>query len=767
MKKCILVSALLVMPFTVKAQISGTVCDESRKPVGFANVIVLDADTAFVSGEITDENGTFKFKNKIPKAKFLKLSAVGYETDTVAINPGADGDVGTLTLFSKNVSLEGITVKGHRPTQRLSKDGIITQVKGSELETVGNAMDVMGLLPGVRREENEVTVFGKGNPEIYVNGRRLADNNELLRLSSKEIENVEVINNPGSKYGAEVKSVILVSTVKKQGDGWSGAAQAVTKAAHSWSPSGNADFNYRKNGIDIFGSFAFDYSNLYQKQRNRTYMEAGRSFYRLNSGITIRPTMANYVANGGFNWQINPKHVLGARYEFKATPYSRSKWTTDESVTKDEKPVDVIKYKTRYKRYNSPLNSLNMYYIGKFNRFTLTMNNDYYSNRNRVEQDIDESSLAGESAVNSLNRIKSSMFASKGVLEYAFGKGTAEWGYEYTLTDRTDRYFYYGDLLPDADDNIKEWSIAGFGNVRIPLGALEVAGGLRYEHTVSDYYKGGEFVPGQSRKYDRLFPNVSIAMPVKDVNLTLSYTAKTVRPHYSQLSSNIQYDDRFTYEKGNPLLQPELNHDVTLEGMYKWIYVALSYQYVKDAIVNIVEPYGGENPVNLMTCKNLDNMSRYSALLSLSPKISRWSPRLQLVLMGQELEQQAFGKRRFDNPLLFVDFYNSVSLGKGFVATGDVICHTLGDMDMVTLKPSWQVDFGVTKTCGNWYFQLKATDLFKTARNSMVTYGRSMKLDKWNYSDSQAVRLTVRYAFNITESKYKGSGAGQSEKERL
>lgn len=247
----------------------------------------------------------------------------------------------------------------------------------------------------------------------------------------------------------------------------------------------------------------------------------------------------------------------------------------------------------------------------------------------------------------------------------------------------------------------------------------------------------------------------------------MSYTAKTVRPHYSQLSSNIQYDDRFTYETGNPLLQPELNHDVTLEGMYKWIYVVLSYQYVKDAIVNIVEPYGGENPVNLMTCKNLDNMSRYSALLSLSPKISRWSPRLQLVLMGQELEQQAFGKRRFDNPLLFVDFYNSVSLGKGFVATGDVICHTSGDMDMVMLKPSWQVDLGVTKTCGNWYFQLKATDLFKTARNSMVTYGRSMKLDKWNYSDSQAVRLTVRYAFNITESKYKGSGAGQSEKERL
>lgn len=49
----------------------------------------------------------------------------------------------------------------------------------------------------------------------------------------------------------------------------------------------------------------------------------------------------------------------------------------------------------------------------------------------------------------------------------------------------------------------------------------------------------------------------------------------------------------------------------------------------------------------------------------------------------------------------------------------------------------------------------------------MITYGTQMKLDKWNYSDSQAVRLTIRYAFNSTMSKYKGRGAGQSEKNRL
>ena len=96
-----------------------------------------------------------------------------------------------------------------------------------------------------------------------------------------------------------------------------------------------------------------------------------------------------------------------------------------------------------------------------------------------------------------------------------------------------------------------------------------------------------------------------------------------------------------------------------------------------------------------------------------------------------------------------------------------MLYHTAGDMDVVTLKPSWQINLGVAKIIGNWFFQLSATDIFKTARNSMITYGTQMKLDKWNYSDSQAVRFTIRYAFNSTMSKYKGRGAGQSEKNRL
>ena len=87
----------------------------------------------------------------------------------------------------------------------------------------------------------------------------------------------------------------------------------------------------------------------------------------------------------------------------------------------------------------------------------------------------------------------------------------------------------------------------------------------------------------QSRLYDNVFPNVALSMPIGKTQMSLSYTAKTSRPSFYQLRSDLQYDDRFTYEGGNPLLKPSFNHDLTYQFGYKFIQASLNYQYIKDA----------------------------------------------------------------------------------------------------------------------------------------------------------------------------------------
>ena len=110
---------------------------------------------------------------------------------------------------------------------------------------------------------------------------------------------------------------------------------------------------------------------------------------------------------------------MGAKYEFRGTPYNHSNWTTNETIELNGTLDDKIDYYTYWKRKDMPTNILNMYYIGEYGDWTLTVNNDYYSSRNKAEQEIDEVSLSeGESTISSLNHIHSSMFASKSVLDY-------------------------------------------------------------------------------------------------------------------------------------------------------------------------------------------------------------------------------------------------------------------------------------------------------------------------------------------------------------
>ena len=49
------------------------------------------------------------------------------------------------------------------------------------------------------------------------------------------------------------------------------------------------------------------------------------------------------------------------------------------------------------------------------------------------------------------------------------------------------------------------------------------------------------------------------------------------------------YINRYTYEGGNPFLLPSLSHNITLGTTYKWVYLSAGYQYVKDAIISLVE----------------------------------------------------------------------------------------------------------------------------------------------------------------------------------
>ena len=132
----------------------------------------------------------------------------------------AENDSISLDSIGSYYELEEIVVKGTLPNTRMKGDALVTKISGSTLEKAGTAADVLRKVPGMIKKGDGLEVIGRGTPIYYINGRRVQDTDELKRLMSDDIADVEVITNPGAKYDATVSAVVRIKTKKRQGDGF-------------------------------------------------------------------------------------------------------------------------------------------------------------------------------------------------------------------------------------------------------------------------------------------------------------------------------------------------------------------------------------------------------------------------------------------------------------------------------------------------------------------------------------------------------------------
>ena len=73
------------------------------------------------------------------------------------------------------VELGEVVVKATRPSTTMKGNALVTNVEGSSLAIAGTANDVLVRVPMVVDNGGSIEVFGKGSPEIYINGRKVND----------------------------------------------------------------------------------------------------------------------------------------------------------------------------------------------------------------------------------------------------------------------------------------------------------------------------------------------------------------------------------------------------------------------------------------------------------------------------------------------------------------------------------------------------------------------------------------------------------------
>ena len=763
----ILLMALVTVMTASGATFTGKVVDELGEPAAFANVVLLNAsDSAFVSGTVTDADGAFTLTGN-SACPIIKVSYLGYKT---MVLDGVQPDLGIITLEPESTQLGEVVIKGERPEFKLTGEGLKTDVENTLLSKVGTAKAVLQNLPGVQQTKDGIEVFGKGAPLIYVNGRKLQSNTELDQISSEDIKSVELITNPGAKYDATVNAVILIKTKRPQGEGFSFNTQASYYLSKGPDLALGTNWNYRHKGLDVFGSVWYN-DDRYIQNDDVILDVKGDTVWHMDQVMDVKNHSNSLYTSIGANYIFNDSHSAGFRYDTKAYFLDRTRGTFTADVTANGQFYDHLDndiYESS--KHNMP-HTLNVYYSGQVGGTSIDFNSDYVFYKDRKWQFNDEVSQEQYSRiVTSQSVTRNQLCATKLVLSWMLWGGNLQVGTEFDHTRRNDDYINPEQIVPTVYTEQRENNYILFAEYARPLPFGQMMLGLRNENVTTDYYNQGVRIAEQSRNYHHLFPSVGLMAQAGQVQLMANYSAKIKRPYYHELKSSVTYANRFTWESGNPLLKPAIRHNASLMAMYRWVTLMLEYKHTDDIIVYVGKEVPGNESVSWLYHENVDNEDALQLVLTLAPRFGLYQPSLTMGFVKEWMKiPSPTGVVSPERPIYFVQFNNNFRLSPTLTASADFMFTSKGDQENVSLTRATSVlDLSLTKTFLNDRLSVKVggTNLLNSQEHVSLRFGKR-SLYQQNRRDTRQVELTVRYKFNAAQSKYKGTGAGDSEKERL
>lgn len=752
--------------------IKGKIVDEKGEPLAFANVVLLNRqDSAFVKGVVSGEDGHFAIDSACNNG-IIKVTSVGYKT---AWKDCTGENAGVIKMVANSKVLGEVVVKSSLPKTILKNGGMTTTVAGSVLERAGTMEHLLDRIPNVSAQNGNINVFGRGEPIIYINGRQMRDRSELDRLSSDNIKSVEVISNPGARYAASTKAVIRITTKKIRGDGFGFDATTEGSYDEKKNAGGYARLNlyYRRNGLEL-GAYAYGSKQSSPDEKDLQQMTYLDKTLNQQDRTRWKNKTETFSSRLNASYQFDDNNSLGASISFLRNPKLQTDGKTEGSVLRDEVLTETnTSIRSEFGQNNNW--SSNIYYVGKVGKLGIDFNTDWFwskgNNKNNIDEHYQEvNSEIQNQLVSSTTSKYNRLIASKMVLSYPLLGGDLSVGGEYSFTNRNTNYAIIPNTLADnVIDRIKEGMASAFVTYNREFGKLNMEAGLRYENVDFKYYDDGQYMAEQSKTYGEWFPSLSLSMPIGNVQMQLSYAADINRPNYWVLRSGVQYSNHYTYETGNPFLVSEISRNTSYDLAYKWLTFNLTYEHVSDPIYQTVEMYKDNTTIGLMRMINGKSYNNVTSTLNLQPTFGIWHPMLSAMVEKQWFELETRDGRYLNKPVAMFRFNNTFDTKWAMFSVMMTYITKGYEENHYIYKPMFNTDLsiykGFMKDCLT--LQLYVNDVFGTNDSHIIGKYGKLKETIFDEFSTSKISLTVRYKFNTTRSKYKGTGAGDSQKNRM
>lgn len=759
---------------------SGKVTDDKGELLPYVAVAIFKTvDSTYVKGAATDMDG--KFDILLPNGNYYaKLSFLSFENKIIRnieiTNKAVE--MKKIVMKSSSLSLDEFQVVEKKKLMEIDLDKRVFNVDKDITNQGKDATEILGNVPSVNVDiDGNVSLRGSENVRILINGKPsgltgMSTSQALKQLQGSQIEKIEVITNPSSRYDAEGEVGIINIILKNdKRDGINGSVNVDVGYPSNY--GGGFNLNVKRKKTNVFFGYGINYRESPGTNRSsQQFTYADTSFSYKSFSKTERSTINNnfrlggsydfndnntLTISGGFNVGDADNRMTLSYSDFNELDVPTQKVNRLEIEDKDLSSHDVsLNYRKTFKQKDR-LFTIDAQRSGAkdFEKSTIDQTNTVVSTENFTQRVF--------------NNEKSQNWLFQADYVQPIKQGKFETGLKSTLRNVTNPYAVgeFNDVtmryeaLPQFHDDMEynENIYAAYMMFGNKVKKFSYQLGVRGEFSdVSTELKTTNQV--NKRDYFNLFPSVHLAYELKKENtVQLSYSKRINRPRHWWLLPFFSFTDSRNIFAGNPNLDPELTDSYEVGHLKYWkkgsLLSSVYYRHTTDVITRIIvsdlEGNTERKPFNLGT------RDAFGIEFSGSYEVYKWWNLQGSYNFFREIQEGQLNNQDFNNDTYaWTTRLNSKwTLKKKLNFQTSFNYRAPKKSVQGEEKAIYSLDAGFSFDVlkGNGTVTFNASDVFNSRKRKSIAFGTNFISDSEQQWRSRFVRLSFTYRINQKKKK--------------
>lgn len=750
----------------------------TKEPLAYVTIIIKDQASKVITEGISDEKGIFRLDGIPSGTCTAGFQLLGYKPLVRAIQITASVtrlDLGAIALQPDAAQLKEVTITSEKPGISLKLDKKVFEVGKDLLSQNGSVNDILNGVPSVAvSPSGGISLRGNSNVLVLINGRRsgLTQNSALDQIPADQIEKVEVITNPSSRYDASGSAGIINIILKKnRKSGFNGQVKMVGGIPND--NRINPSLNYKSDKINLFSTFgirASDYVGLYKTEQSVTTNGLPTSLNQVQHENRHDDGKLFYI---GADYFINETNTITTAFLRNATrDHDKTALNYDYGSTTSK--TDSTLLRNGESREKRDYNQFEFNYTRTFEqpakKFTIDMQYDFWNSDkdwNLATQKVLPATLVlpgirtssiGSSKdfllqtdlvqpLNERSTLEMGLKAENRKVTSDFKAEQAQ-GDDWLIFDGINNGITYSELIGSA--------YVQFGS---KISKFSYLLGLRTELTkISIDDRMNTY---NSRKdYGRLFPTLNTSYQfASGSTLQLNYSKRINRPSLNSLYPFNELTDFNAQYVGNPNLNPSYADVFELGFLKRWSTLtfnpSLYYQYNNGFIQDYT--YREPDGVFITTPINIDREIRRGIEISTLYNPVKWL-QLNTELNFYKFEQKGYYKEQdldFSGQVLTARLSTQVKLPATLSVQARYNFTGAQSNAQSRTGAINYADFGLSKN----FLKDKATvvcdvtNAFNSRKYQTRTTGNDYVFTQTNNPNAARYRLSIVYRFNLKDSQ--------------